>query len=941
MAKIRFDQGDSGHFKGDYHGSDNRMTVPEITSEAEISSEPGFWKVSAHSSATDFKLSLSPSIADDIYRLVHMYHRGKSHIAQLEEEYRIGLANFGQPDSTVAKFVEQSSIPSKLAAQQILVKMSFTFNSGDVSLSDKPRDKTHKADRIKLPTISLWIDYAGAAIGVDDTDNAGSLIINSAVHESQNTILPTIIPFIVDLVRRIRHHTDGFEDIKSTDVVAIPQPATTQAESSAVGVPALEAIAHAPTGRLRVQYTLRIDHSKLTLSCESGLEGMSDACLSLTWSSGGFVASISPGTNEAVSISGSITGVEVGLQHRHTNKNCLTASAKDMAFTAVYSPSTGQGTQPVSSFVFDTSISSAFRLDAYNAWLCFMAVWADDVWKFGTPANVPSIESCPNVIAASSTDRLAYAVIARVRKISFDVLLPVTQAVLQIDPLIIRTTSDGKKTDLEVSVGTLNLHASGDISGDITSRHLTMSSTRQSTRADETQTSSTLVLSISGGDFTGNAYLENVRILQFQLDATKVSLSDDWSARNADPNQDPVLAFEIDAGTFVSVVRLQEIPGLLGLFYKIMGEAETQEARARQLSKPFRESQARKAGQPSALTAALLQTARKASLTGASPGQMRIKQVMKLRIAGVDLGMFVTDTESGRPRQHFYLFEIGSVDVNFSRKQNDDSHPLREIEVVMDAAEWTYYDNEKHLEAERNGKSIVELAKIRYQEDKAKSAKAKGKDKSKDKGKAKDKEKDTPATDVSEKEDDLPKDKAKLRMQKTGIWAGAQAAYVPHAVSRGPLQHCALANSQIVTMSSNQIPSEPVDILEHDCSLRFTGKEANVVFKSALWASAMRTFRQLSHDLDEQQRSRARDRGSFVRAKEVRDVDGEDEYENPAAMVYKRNGGSIQLPDLSYLGDFTRDLVKWIPNLQSNMNDKSPVVVHRFVTVPLEDAMDQ
>jgi len=78
-----------------------------------------------------------------------------------------------------------------------------------------------------------------------------------------------------------------------------------------------------------------------------------------------------------------------------------------------------------------------------------------------------------------------------------------------------------------------------------------------------------------------------------------------------------------------------------------------------------------------------------------------------------------------------------------------------------------------------------------------------------------------------------------------------------------------------------------------------------------------------------------------MRAKQVKDVDGEDEYENPAAMVYKRNGGSIQLPDLSYLGDFTRDLVKWIPNLQSNMNDKSPVVVHRFVTVPLEDAMDQ
>jgi hypothetical protein len=142
-------------------------------------------------------------------------------------------------------------------------------------------------------------------------------------------------------------------------------------------------------------------------------------------------------------------------------------------------------------------------------------------------------------------------------------------------------------------------------------------------------------------------------------------------------------------------------------------------------------------------------------------------------------------------------------------------------------------------------------------------------------------------------------------------------------------------------MSSDQIPSEPVDILEHDCSLRFTGDKADVQFHSALWNSASAAFRQLSHDLDEQQRSRARDRGSFVRAKQVTTDDDQDDYENPAAVVYKRTGGSIEVPDLAYLGDFTKDLVKWIPKLQTNMDDKCPVVVHRFVTVPLEDAMDQ
>jgi len=767
MADGRFDQGNSGHFRGDYHPSDNRMTVTTIHSEAEISSEVGSWKVSAHSSASDFELVLSPSIADDVHRLVHMYHRGKTHIAQLEEEYRVGLAKFGQPDSTVTRYVEQSSIPSKLAAQQILVKMSFTFNSGDVLLSHKPRDKTYKPDRLKLPTISLWVDYVGASISVDDADDGGSLIINSAVHESQNTILPTIIPFIVDLVRRIRHHPNDFANgVTTKDIVtsrnATPASALApamSAEPSTVGVPALEAIAHAPTGRLKVQFTLRIDHSKLVLSCESGLEGMSDACLSLTWSSGGFVASISPGTNETASISGSITGVEIGLQHRHTNKNCLTASAKDMAFTAVYCPSTNQETQPVASFVFDTSISAGFRLDAYNAWLCFMAVWADDVWRFGTPAKSVAAESDTTPATAGSVDRLAYAVIARVRNIGFDVTLPVTQAKLQIDPLIIRTTSDGAQTDLAISVGTLNLHAIGEISGDITSRNLAMSSTRQSTRADDNRTSSTVVLAINGGDFTGNAYLEDIRIVQFHLASTKVTLADDWSARDVNLDEDPVLAFEINAGKLVSVVKLPEIPRLLGLFYKIMQEAENQEARAKQLSKPFRQNKARKAGQPSALTAALLQKARKASLPETTSCQLRIKQVMKLGIAGVELGMFVVDTEGGAPKEDFYLFKVGTVNVNFSRKQNDQSHPVRDIEVDIDAAEWTYYHDGRFGKAERSGQSIIELIKLKHEEDKRKSLKVK-EDSAKDK----------------------PQDKKAAR---TRIFAGGdQAAYVPHAVSQ-------------------------------------------------------------------------------------------------------------------------------------------------------------
>jgi hypothetical protein len=682
------------------------MTVPLIDSEAEISSQPGSWKVSAHCSATDFRLNLSPTIVDGVFRLIHMYHRGKTHIAQLEKEYRIGLADFGQPDSTLAKYVEESSIPSKLAAQQIFVKMSFTFNSGIVNLSHKPLDKSHHPDRLVLPSISVWVDYTGAAIGVDDADNGGTLLINSAVHESRNEIKPTIIPFINEWARRIRHHPN---DLDHDSSVQSTPTLNQKVEPTDAGVAALDAIAHAPTGRLKVRATLRIDQSELKLLCDVGISEMSDAFLNLTWSSGGFVASTTLGDYEVTSLAGSITGVTIQMGHQHSapEKNCLQAGAKDMAFTIAYCPSASRSGRKSLSFVFDTSISSVFRLDSYSAWLCFMAVWANDVWNLNTRTNVPEKEADDQIVPAAPTQRLAFAIVARFRNIEFDVDLPVTRAQLQIKPLTISATSDGKETNTAVRIGTVNLHGKGDISGDVTSRNLIMHSTRQSSRTRSNTSPSVLVMSINAGDLTGNAYLDDTRIVQFHLEPTKVTLADDWSAHKANPSEDVVLAFTIDAGKFIGVVRLLEMPRLVGLFYDIEREVETQENRAKQWSAPFRERKNRKVGQPSAITAALLQTARKASVTGPSAGQVRIKEVLKFRLAGVNLGMFVPDTAKGA----FYRIEIGSVAADFARSKNDLGHRLRDIEVIIQFARWTNHDGGNSLKEEKTAKSIVEMIK--------------------------------------------------------------------------------------------------------------------------------------------------------------------------------------------------------------------------------------
>jgi hypothetical protein len=644
-----------------------------------------------------------------------MYHRGKTHIVQLEREYRAGLAQFGQSDSTIVKDVEQPSLHSKLAAQQIFLKMSFTFNSGVVYLSHKPLDKTVKPDRLVLPSISIWVDFTGAALGIDDVQEDGLLLVNSAIHESRNEVKPSIIPFIVDLVRRIRHHPDQFEYIASP-VTPSSSAAIANRGPPYQGSPTLIPFKEASTDRLKIRGTLRIDQSELKLACGGGVENLSDAFLNLTWSSGGFVASTTYEKDQNLpwSVGGSITGVTIQLRHEHSgpDKNCVEAAAKDMAFTVLHTPSPGSDGQDGLSIVFDTSVSAQFRLDAYSAWLCFMAVWVENVWKFGRPAIAPTRESSDQNPAAPPLPLKPHMVIAaliRFRSIDFDVSVPVTRAALQISPLTVRTLADGQETELEVSIGILNLHGKGDISGDVTSRHLSMHSKRQSSRNKDNSSPSVLVMSIDAGDLTGNAYIDNTKIVQFQLAPSKVTLADDWVAHKANPHDDVVLAFTIDAGKFMGVVRLQELPRLLGLFYDIIREIETQESRARIWSTPYRENKEKKDDQPSTITAALLQTARKASLTGTSSGQMRIKEVLKFRLSGIDLGMFILDNEGGANREAFYRFEIGSVSANFARSRNDLHHRLRDIEVVIEFARWTTHAGHRALLAEKKAKTIGEM----------------------------------------------------------------------------------------------------------------------------------------------------------------------------------------------------------------------------------------
>jgi hypothetical protein len=196
MLMSRFDQGVSEHFTGDFHPARNRMSLPSIDAEAQMSSKPDIWQLSAHCSATDFKLSLAPDVADGIFQLIDLYTHGRDHITHLEKHYRSEISKRDASESVAARYGDhEKSVPTSRQSQRIMIHMSFSFNSGLVEmhrsaveadvrtvasdLRGRP-SRVSRHDTFTLPSISVWLDYAEEVPeGQDEDEKAGSVVLNA------------------------------------------------------------------------------------------------------------------------------------------------------------------------------------------------------------------------------------------------------------------------------------------------------------------------------------------------------------------------------------------------------------------------------------------------------------------------------------------------------------------------------------------------------------------------------------------------------------------------------------------------------------------------------------------------------------------------------------------------------------------------------------------
>lgn len=276
------------------------------------------------------------------------------------------------------------------------------------------------------------------------------------------------------------------------------------------------------------------------------------------------MASTSLGGHEVSTVAGSVSGVTASLSHEFAERgrSCVEAGAKDLAFTVTYCP--GEGREKGMSVVLDTQLSGQFRLDAFSAWLIFTSVWIDNAPSLDIPARIaipdaatprssmdpkpvtplsprsaplqtPSTvtrmsptEELPSAletgVPGSATEdvpirereKLGVVAIVRFRAIDFDANIAISRAKLEISPIVLRTVSNGEKTEVDLRIGKTQVTAEGDISGNLCSDRLSFNTVRLSSRATGNSAPTVLAMSIDAGDLSGNLFLGDVNILRFQ-----------------------------------------------------------------------------------------------------------------------------------------------------------------------------------------------------------------------------------------------------------------------------------------------------------------------------------------------------------------------------------------------------------------------------------------
>ncbi|KAK0195692.1 hypothetical protein F5146DRAFT_1101121 [Armillaria mellea] len=653
-----FHQSLPGDFSGPSHRTRNRLMYPEMTAYIRSSGSPTSRQITLKANVSGFILDLDSSIPDYIFSLVDVYRQGEEHVAQLSNaSQRLSPASHSYLDAAKESFERRStSIPTSTFCG------SLTFLSGKVraysatasklsrakGFSKVPYNPTDEqvlglgAEIFRLPVVSVWTEYRATPTSqklraATDDAEASILVFKSTVHSSQNTLRPTLLPFLTELISHIESRlrdSSRRETLSATsDSLLAPNLATSDTDSSS---------------SMRISFSLRIDQSRLELTCKPDV----NVVAGLHWDSGGFMVNVSPRARN-VTFTGSVGGLTVGLRHGFLSEDCVNLDARNLAFSVTFSKLDVDETRSISSvsLVLDTEFLGGVRFSRLQDVLCFKAVWLDRLPMFNGKQSDGIVNTAPksNSDTPVTTHRQEYTtiILLRIRQIKLDVDLgqSISTVILDLKDSILRTKLTEVNHELSLSVGDVSVTAKGNVAGKANVSNCVFQTIRRiENPVDDAAHNRMLELRMTSGPFIVVLESEHQKLLHYRAEPIEIEIFDDWSQillHSEASNRPLSLSFTVVSPEIVAIITVGTIPKILTYAKKFNANLDAQREGASRDSKTFRTSRTIQPDNAlSAVAEAMLHSARNRLREAEAGMSYIIRQHMSLRLDLLRLVLF-------------------------------------------------------------------------------------------------------------------------------------------------------------------------------------------------------------------------------------------------------------------------------------------------------------
>ncbi|KAG2364907.1 hypothetical protein BDR07DRAFT_1557955 [Suillus spraguei] len=680
-----FRQSSSEDFAADKHRSRNQLVYPYMTARLRSDTSLLSRHIWFSGDVSGFILDLDSNIPDYIFSLIDVYRQGRERMIRIAASLprtTISHADLARDD------VSPQGGQQDVSASSIFANM--VFQSGEVHVYSDAKSTqasplgTHQSldsqlrpeqETLKLPVVSVLVEYRASGVRT----SPAVLIFKSTIHSSQNTLRPSLLPFmteIVDYVQlRLRKTSRG-----NTLLIA-PSPAEDE-PSPLLTSSRLENLSEASSS-LQITFSLRIDKSTLELTCHPDV----NVAAALRWESGGFLMNISPGAHN-LTLMGSVDGLTIGLKHGFLSDDCVNIAARNLAFFLAFTKNEDR-----TGNIDNTDISGGVRFSRLQDVLCFKAVWLDRIPLFAAehassdksrPPTVSSLVATPVVKQEVTT-----VLIIRIRQIHLEVDLgqSISNVALDLQSAVTRMRLSQTSTEVSLSVANVYILAKGNVAGHMHVPDCVFQTIRRNEGAlsDDSQIARMLELSMTSGPLSAELESDHQRLLIYRADPVQVDIHDDWSlVSSANRGQDRplLLTFTVNGEEIIVLATIATIPKVLMYANKFQANIAAQREGASHESAAFRATQLPKPDNPlTEVASAFFHSARNRFKEADAELSHRIRQQLSFRLETLRLVLFprtMGDTELAQ-------FIGRDVHASLERVVIDENPPHREIRLSFTA----------------------------------------------------------------------------------------------------------------------------------------------------------------------------------------------------------------------------------------------------------------